>query len=58
MQDQLTESEQKVENLEEQLASAQESNRLSEYELGAMALRKSDIESQLQDTENVIKHLC
>lgn len=57
LQDQLIESEQKVENLEEQLASAQESNRLSEYELGAMALRKSDIESQLQDTENEMKNL-
>jgi len=58
MQDQLTESEQMVENLEEQLDSAQESKQLSEYELGAMALRKSDIESQLKDTENEMKKLC
>lgn len=58
MQDQLTESEEMVKNLEEQLASAQESKQLSEYELGAMALRKSDIESQLKDRENEMKKLC
>ena len=48
MQDQLTESEQKVENLEDLLASTQELKRLSEYELGTMALCKLDIECQLR----------